>query len=348
MRKISFALGAVAAMLLISACNPETPRFAFKSSERRGVLTSNGLRFVIMPDSSTELVEVDVHYEVGSREDPVGKAGLAHLVEHLMFQTRPDGPNTPPIFQTLLDMATFVNAVTNWDMTHYWTTVREENLDSMLKIEAMRMFYAADIAGTPEAPAFGCSTVPTSEFEREREVVRNEIRAGSSAEDYIAQLVEQRMYPDGHAYERMIGGDDVQIASAHLNDACQFMKNYYAPERATLIIAGGVDVDKTIELIQKWFGKIPKRTAAPRVEVKPFVVSHQKIEIEADVERPSVWIGWSLPAGNTPQGEAARFGVGSAFFKILRAASDYGFAYKVEPAMLGGELAPLFLIRIEL
>ncbi len=348
MRKIPFCLGAMAAVMLLSACNPATPRFAFKSAERRGVLTSNGLRFVIMPDSSTELVEVDVHYEVGSREDPAGKAGLAHLVEHLMFQTRPDGPNTPPIFQTLLDMATFVNAFTNWDMTHYWTTVREENLDSMLKIEAMRMFYAADIAGTPEAPAFGCSTVPMSEFEREREVVRNEIRAGSSAEDYIAQLVEQTMYPNGHAYQRMIGGDDVQIASAKLHDACDFMKKYYAPERATLIIAGGVDVDKTVELVQKWFGKIPKRVAAPRIEVAPFTVSHQKMEIEADVERPSVWIGWSLPAGNTPEGEAARFGIGSAFGRIAQKGQEYGFAYKVEPTILGGELAPLFLVRIEL
>jgi len=348
MRKISYGLGALAALLVLASCNPESPRFAFKSAERRGVLQSNGLRFVIMPDSSTELVEVDVHYEVGSREDPEGKAGLAHLVEHLMFQTRPDGPNTPPIFQTLLDMATFVNAFTNWDMTHYWTTVREENVDSMLKIEAMRMFYAADVAGTPEAPAFGCSTVPQSEFEREREVVRNEIRAGSSAEDYVTQLVEQAMYPPGHAYSRMIGGDDVQIASVQLKDACDFMKKYYAPERATLIIAGGVDVDKTVEMIQKWFGKIPKRTPAPRVDVKPFTVKKQRIEIEADVERPSVWIGWALPAGNTPEGEAARFGIISTLIRTATKAQEYGFAYKVEPAILGGELAPLFLMRIEL
>lgn len=348
MRKISYGLGALAALLVLGACNPESPRFAFKSAERRGVLQSNGLRFVIMPDASTELVEVDVHYEVGSREDPEGKAGIAHLAEHLMFQTRPDGPNTPPIFQTLLDMATFMNAFTNWDMTHYWTTVREENLDAMLKIEAMRMFYAADVPGTPEAPGFGCSTVPISEFEREREVVRNEIRAGSSAEDYVTQLVEQAMYPNGHAYQRMIGGDDVQIASVQLKDACDFLKKYYAPERATLIIAGGVDVDKTVEMIQKWFGKIPKRTAAPRVEVQPFTVKKQRIEIEADVERPSVWIGWSLPAGNTPEGEAARFGIFSTLIRTASAAEDYGFAYKVEPAILGGELAPLFLLRIEL
>src|SRR5450432_683871 len=240
MPKIRVLALLVAGLFVLGACNPETPRFAFTSTEKRGVITANGLEFVIMPDPTTQLVEVDVHYEVGAREDPEGKAGIAHLVEHLMFQTRPDGPDTQPIFQTLLDISTFVNAFTTEDMTHYNTTVHAENLDSMLKIEAMRMFYAADL------PPFGCSTLKESEFEREREVVRNEIRAGSSADQYVVQLIEAQLYPEGHAYQREIGGNDQQIASAQLADACTFMKKYYAPERATILIAGGVDVDEAV------------------------------------------------------------------------------------------------------
>src|SRR5882672_2128447 len=227
--------GAIAGVCLF-ACNPENPKFAFSSAEKRGVLQTNGLRFVIMPDPTTQLVEVDVHYDVGAREDPQGKAGLAHYVEHLMFQVRPDGPTTPPIFQTLLDMATFVNAFTHWDMTHYWTTVRAENFDAMLKVEAMRMYFAADLPTQNGVPAFGCSTVPKAEWEREREVVRNEIRRQSSAESHVIELVAASLYPKGHAYEREIGGNDAQIASFTLDDACTFMKRYYAPERATLII----------------------------------------------------------------------------------------------------------------
>ncbi len=319
---------------VIGACSVEAPKFAFKHTEKRGVLP-NGLHVVVMPDQTTQLVEVDVRYDVGSREDPQGKAGLAHLVEHLMFQTRPDGPETPAIFKTIIDIATDFNAYTNWDTTHYRLTSRAENLDALLKIEAMRMFY-------------GCKTVPQPEFEREREVVRNEIRAGSSADDYIAQLVEAAIYPKGHAYERMIGGNDQQIASASLADACKFMEDYYAPERATLVIAGGVDVDKTFEAVQKWFAKIPPRKAAPRMVVQPFTPEHGRREIEADVERPAVWIGWVLPASNTPEGEAARFGLGAAFGRIARAGQEYNFAYSVEPAVLGGQLAPVFLVRIEL
>jgi zinc protease len=344
MSKIPFF---VAAGVLLS-CSPESPRFAITSAERRGVIESNGLRFVIMPDMTTKLAEVDVRYDVGSREDPQGKAGLAHLVEHLMFQVRPDGPETAPLFQTIIDLTTGFNAFTEWDRTHYFLTSQAPNLESMLKIEAMRMYFAADQPAANGQAAFGCSTLPTPEFEREREVVRNEIRNQSSADDYIVQLVEAAIYPKGHAYERLVGGNDQQIASASLPDACEFMKKYYAPERATVVIAGAVDVDQTVEMIKKWFARIPKRTPAPRMEVTPFVPDHARKEIEADVERPAVWIGWALPASNTPEGEAAELGLGGLYGRLRYQVEKYNIGYGVQATVLGGRLAPLFLVRIEL
>ncbi len=349
MSKFARGVTALGLFAMTSCLGAEEPKVTFSNGgEHRGVIESNGLRFVIMPDPSTQLAEVDVRYDVGAREDPQGKAGLAHLVEHLMFQTRPDGPNTAPMFQTIIALATDFNAYTNWDTTHYRMTSQAGNLDAMLQIEAERMFYAADVPAAGDVAAFGCSTVPPGEFEREREVVRNEIRAGSSADGYVVQLVEAAMYPHGHAYERLVGGNDQQIASAALKDACEFMHKYYAPSRATVVIAGNVDYDKTVQAVQKWFGRIPKREPAPRMDVKPFVAPHGRVEIEADVERPSVWIGWALPSATTPEGEAAQFGIGGAFARVAEKAQEYNFAYNVEPAVLGGQLAPLFLIRIEL
>lgn len=339
---------AILAGSLFLSCTPEAPRFAVQSTEKRGVIEANGLRFVIMPDTTTQLAEVDVHYDVGSREDPIGKAGLAHLVEHLMFQTRPDGPKTAPIFQTIIDLAVGFNAFTETDATHYFMTVRAENLEAALKIEAMRMFYAADVPGTPDLAAFGCSTVPEGEFERERDVVRNEIRGGSKADSYVSQLVLAAMYPQGHAYQRETGGNDQQIASASLKDACDFMRKYYAPERATLIIAGNVDFDKTVELIKKWYGKIPKRAPVTRTAVAPFTANHRTVEIQADVERPQVWIGWALPASNTPEGEAAQYGIYSTQARLTMHSQRYGFAYNVSAGVLGGRLAPLFVIQMDL
>jgi zinc protease len=328
-------LAATAVAALALSCTPSTPKFAFKHAERRGRLESNGMRFVIMPDETTQLAELDIRYDVGSREDPPGKAGIAHLVEHMMFQTRPDGPNTPPIFQTILDLATSMNAYTIWDKTHYRMTSRTENLEAMLKIEAMRMFYQ-------------CENIPEQEFLREREVVRNEIRAQSSAEGQVLHYVEAAMYPAGHAYQRLTGGNDEQIASITLAETCDFMKKYYTPDRAVVLVAGGVQVDKTIEMIQKWFGRIPKRQAAPRVEVKPFTVEHSKKELEIDVERPSVWFGFPLPPLNSPEGEMARFGLNRFAGELSRQAHDYNFAYDVGGGVSGGPLAPIFLFKIEL
>ncbi len=334
MPKIRWLALVLVGLFTFLSCSPAAPKFSFNTAERRGTL-ANGIRFVVMPDTTTKLVEVDVRYDVGSREDPIGKSGLAHLVEHLMFQARPDGPTSPPLFKAIMDQSTFFNAYTNWDTTHYMTQSQAFNLDAMLKIESMRMY-------------FGCQTIPQAEFEREREVVRNEIRAQSSAEGQIPQLIMAAIYPKSHAYERMIGGNDEQIASASLQDACEFMKKYYAPERATVVVAGGVSMDDAINGIQKWFKPMPARKGAERTPVAQFTPEHKTTTLELDVERPSLHIAWVLPPSNTPAGEAAEFGIGQAFFKILRAGKDYNFAYSVEPNFVGGELAPVFILSIEL
>ena len=103
----------IVALLLVAGCAPvETPTFKIKHAEQRGRIDANGLRFVIMPDPSTTLVEVDVRYDVGAREDPKGKAGLAHLVEHLLFQIRPGGPGTPTLMDHLSQLAVARNTYT--------------------------------------------------------------------------------------------------------------------------------------------------------------------------------------------------------------------------------------------
>ena len=334
---MSRVISAFLVCALAVACNPSTPKFSFNQPEQRGRLDKNGLRFVIMPDTTTQLVEVDVRYEVGSREDPPGKAGLAHLVEHLMFQQKPDGPTTPPLFHFLLQASVFVNAYTNNDTTHYMTNARAEQLDSLLKIEAMRMHYL-------------CETITNEEFERERDVVRNEIRGGNrTPEGLIEPLTLSAIYPKGHAYEQPVGGNDEQISSATLKDACDFMHKYYVPERATVIVAGGVTVDDSVKSIKHWFGAIEKRPPAPRHKVEPVIVTKQEVKTyELDIERPWVTVSWALPDATTPKGEAAQFGIWSAFFDSAVKADKYECATDAQPMLLGGQEAPVFTIALEL
>ncbi|HTJ43546.1 MAG TPA: pitrilysin family protein [Kofleriaceae bacterium] len=327
---------ALAALLGIAAtCTPSTTKYSIKYTERHGTL-KNGLRVIIVPDPTTQMAEVDVRYDVGSREDPPGKAGLAHLVEHLMFQQRPDGPTTPPLMHFIDQLTTFFNAYTNWDTTHYMQLSRADMVDSMLKIEAERMFY-------------GCQTISEEEFEREREVVRNEIRWRSgNAEGQMEQMILSSVYPKGHAYERNVGGNDKQLATITLNDACEFMKKYYTTDRAVVVVAGGIDFDATSTLVQKWFGRIEARTPAPRTPVDPVVLDTKRADFTVDIERPMVHVAWALPPSNTPEGERVRFGISTVFFDTAQKAEDYDFATQVQPQFLGGELAPVFVISIEL
>jgi predicted Zn-dependent peptidase len=107
------------------ACGPPpAPKYAIHMPERHARLDErharldNGMRVVLLPDASVALVEVDVRYEVGSKEDPPGRAGLAHLVEHLMFQQRQAGPDKPPLGAALRTSSLYHNAFTTWDGTH--------------------------------------------------------------------------------------------------------------------------------------------------------------------------------------------------------------------------------------
>ncbi len=329
-------MGSLAATLLFIACNPSTPQIAFKHGERRGRLEKNGLRFVVMPDPSTQLVEVDVRYEVGAKEDPPGKAGLAHLVEHMMFQHKPDGPDTKPLMHFLMNNAINMNAYTNPDTTHYMVYARAEQMDAMVKVEAMRMHY-------------GCQTITEAEFLRERDVVRNEIRGGNrTPEGLIPQIAMSAIYPKGHAYEQETGGNDEQLSTITLADACKFMKDFYVPERATVIIAGGIQVDETIASINKWFSGVEKRTPAPRRKVDPVVVSGDRKTVELDIERPYLTVAWALPDATTPEGEMAQFGVWRAFFDAANKADEYQCATGTQPQLLGGQEAPVFMIAMEL
>lgn len=332
MKHLVFVTGALAAL---AACNPSTPKFVFEHQEQRATL-ANGLRLIVMPDPSTKLVEVDVRWEVGSREDPEGKAGLAHLVEHLMFQLKPDGPTTPPLMHFVGQISTFFNAYTNWDSTHYMTTALAENLDKLVQIEAMRMH-------------FGCQTISEDEFLREREVVRNEIRQrGGTAEGQVPQLVLSSVYPSSHAYARMIGGDDKNLTSISLKDACDFIGSYYVPERATVIVAGGVTLDQVKASAEKWLTKLPKKAGGPRKNVAAVASAPGKKVIDLDVERPMVIASWPVPNQFTEEGESVMFGLFSAFFGVANAASRWDFATDVSPMMLGGAEAPVFSIIVEL
>lgn len=322
-------------VLASASCTRKNTQYAVTYAEKRAVLHANGLRVIVMPDDSTELIEVDMHYLVGGREDPPGKAGLAHLVEHLMFDIRPEGPGTPTLMTYIQRISLFYNAGTTQDMTHYQVRARKSALEPLIKMEAMRLYY-------------GCQTITPEEFAREREVVRNEIRQRAEMNGPIGQLVLENVYPKGHPYSRSTGGNDTTLSNLTLEDACAFMKNYYVPERATLIVAGNVKPDEVITLAQKYFAPIPKRKPAPRVKVPPVKLSRHTIVKKLGVERTVVTVAWVMPPPFSDRGYAVELASNMITSRLARFARDWDFAASITPTIQGGLLAPLFLVSVEL
>ena len=333
-----------ATLCALAACSgPAAEKFSFKYAEKRAVL-DNGLKLVVIPDKNTQMVQVDVRYEVGANEDPPGKAGLAHLAEHMMFQHRfglEQNPAAPPTFNILQEIATSYNAYTTWEKTHYFLVARKENIDTLLRLEAARLNA-------------GCNTISKEQFEREREVVRNEIRQRTgSPEGQVIGLILDAAYPDGHAYNQTVGGDDQQLTSITFEDACNFLRDYYTPSRATVIVAGNVDVETVGKKVNQYFGGIPAREPKPRRVVKEVPdFKHEVITHELATERSQVHVLWKMPPINSPDAPATQALVGAMQSRVAQFARDWNFAASVSATMLSNEngpaYAPLFILSMEL
>lgn len=330
-----FLVGAVGLGLLLS-CTPSTPTYTVKYVEKRASL-DNGIRMVVLPDTTTPMVHVAVRYEVGSNEDPPGKAGLAHLVEHMMFQHRFLGPDKPPTFQILPQIATGFNAYTTFDQTHYYLEGRKEDMEAMLRIEAARMNAI-------------CDTIPPEQFEREREVVRNEIRQrGGTAEGLVIQEILTAAYPPGHAYNQSVGGNDAQLSSITFDDVCQFLTDYYTPDRATVVVAGNVDIDEVGEKVAFYFGGIEAREPKPRKAVEPLPeFQHQTIVKEFDTERSQLLVLWRLPSQTSKDWPAAQTMINVLGSRVRFFNQDWDFAASVSSFTYGGALAPILVLAVEL
>ncbi len=167
----------------------------------------NGVRVQVVEDHATNLVQLGVRLDVGSASDPPGKAGLAHLVEHLMFQIA-GSPDGRPVGAELSAIAVGFNAQTTWEATQFVSMARADQIQRLVEIEGRR-FSAR------------CETIAPGTFEREREVVRNELRLRRDVGDDGERLMQQ-IVPPGHPYARPVGGSDLEVSRLTLADVCAF------------------------------------------------------------------------------------------------------------------------------
>lgn len=233
------------------AANSQSKVPGIKYQERT---LSNGLKVYTVENHSNPTVAIQVWYKVGSKDDPEGRSGFAHLFEHMMFKSTRNMP-AEMLDRLTEDVGGFNNAFTTDDVTVYFEAVPSNYLETLLWAEADRM---------------GSLNVDEENFKSEREVVKEEFRQNYLTPPYgqLELLIQKKSFTV-HPYRRPGIGSIEDLDAATLADVKEFHRTYYRPDNATLIVVGDFDQKQLDAWIDKYFGKISKPdTPLPRVQIK--------------------------------------------------------------------------------
>lgn len=247
----------------------------------------NGLEVILHQDRRTPTVSVNIWYHVGSKDEPQGRNGFAHLFEHLMFQGSRHVPEDT--FFLYLERAggSGINGTTGDDRTNYFETVPSGRLNLALWLESDRMAFLLD-------------HVDQATFESQRNVVLNEYRQNYENAPYgmVYRYIREAIYPATHPYHRLPIGTPEDLNAATLEDVRQFFRTWYVPNNATLVIAGYFDPAEARSLVDQYFGPIVRGADVPRRPApEPVVLEREmRLDVEAGVELPRVYIAYPTPA----------------------------------------------------
>ena len=215
---------------------------------------NNGMQVVVIEDHRTPVVTQMIWYKVGSADETPGKSGLAHFLEHLMFKGTAKHP-AGQFSQTVQRIGGEENAFTSTDYTGYYQRVTKDRLGQMMEFEADRMtgLVLKDENVLPE-----------------RDVVLEEynMRVANSPEARLTEQIMAALYLN-HPYGRPIIGWHQEIEKLDREDALAFYKRFYAPNNATLIIAGDVDPQDIRPMVERTYGVIPAQPAIPEHRIRP-------------------------------------------------------------------------------
>jgi zinc protease len=259
------------------------------TSERPATFTlPNGMQVVVIPDHRTPVVTQMIWYKVGSADEAPGKSGLAHFLEHLMFKGTAAHP-AGEFSQTVLRIGGNENAFTSTDYTGYFQRVPREQLPKMMEFEADRMtgLVLKDENVLPE-----------------RDVVLEEfnMRVANNPDARLSEQIMAALYLN-HPYGRPVIGWRQEIEKLSREDALAFYKRFYAPNNATLVIAGDVDVGEIRPLAERTFGQVPPQPAIPAQRMRPqepLPAAPRTVTLsDPRVEQPGVRRYYLVPSATT-------------------------------------------------
>jgi zinc protease len=247
---------------------------------------ANGLKLLTLPDPGADTITVHIVYLVGSRHEGYGEKGMAHLLEHLLFKGSKRHPNVKEEFTR---RGGRWNGTTSNDRTNYFETLAatDDNLEWAIAMEADRMVN---------------SFVSKQDLDSEMTVVRNEFEMGeNSPGGVLFQRMQQLAFP-WHNYGNPIIGQRTDIERVPIDRLQAFYRTWYQPDNAVLIIAGRFDEAKTISLVGKHFGAIPRpsRVLPAYYTDEPTQDGERRVRLERVGDNPLVMALYRTPAGSHP------------------------------------------------
>ena len=205
----------------------------------------NGLRVVLSPDKTIPTVATAIYYDVGSRNEVVGRSGFAHLFEHMMFQGSANVPKGAH-FQLVMNRGGSMNGTTSEDRTNYFQTLPSNDLALSLWLEADRLRSLA---------------ITQENFENQRQTVMEERRQSYDNRPYMTSMlrINELAYGDYFPYAHSTIGDMADLQNAPLSAVQEFFHTYYTPNNAVLSIAGDFEPEAAMALVHQYFGNLLSR-----------------------------------------------------------------------------------------
>src|SRR5262245_9098788 len=243
----------------------------------------NGLRLLLYPDSSRLKVTVNMTVLVGSRHEGYGETGMAHLLEHMLFKGTPTHPNIP---KELRDRGAQFNGTTSTDRTNYFESVpaSDANLEFFIRMEADRLVN---------------SYVKPEDLVSEMTVVRNEFEwSENSPTSLLMKRVMAAAY-HWHNYGRPTIGNRSDIERVPIENLRAFYRKYYQPDNVVLVVAGQFDEARALELVQTYFGAIPRpqRTLDTTYTEEPEQDGERLVTLRRIGNVGAVGVAYHIPAG---------------------------------------------------
>ena len=304
---------------------PSPPRTTNLGIDLSGLNLANGLRVVVVHDPHATEIQVTTRYRVGAVDEPDDQRGIAHLVEHLLFQ-QVIGQET--IFAHLENVATSFNGFTSADATTYFARALPSHLDELLAIEGVRM-------------GLRCASVSQAAFEREREVVINELRLHDDAIGLRHDLFGG-LYKDGHPYRKFGSDTEGSVRAITRDQACAFADAHYAPGNAVMVVSGNLSPAEVAKALAKYLLPVPSRATAAAVPVEPIAATARDVKITAAVDDPLVMVAWPLPDDAKLRAQAR------AVIPAVAASIDARVGGETTMFQLGDERAPAIAIGVRM